>query len=169
MDANNQQQLIQHPPSEMPTLDQVNTAYDVRVGPGVTPEHLLVPGFWAHYGAKLKPLDEIRAHAEDGSWLARYLVLDCSRTWARVKQLEFHQLTTSDVALSQASESEYRAFMMSHEVRYRGVHKWCVVRLADSAVLIEGEGDKSKAVAWLEDHARKIVGVQAKAAEPAPA
>ena len=155
----NQQQLIQLQPNELANFDYVSTRHDAKVQQGVRPEHVLVPAFWAHHAVKLKPFDEIRVRAEDGTWMATYVVLDCSRTWAKVKQLSLHQLGTADVALTQASESEVKAFAAQHNIVHRGPHKWSVVRKADKAVLTEGLAQKDEATAWLDRHAREQVGV----------
>lgn len=135
-------------------LEQVSTVYDAKIPVGVAPETLLQPAFWAHHGIRLKPMDEIRARAEDGTWLARLVVLDSSRNWAKVQMLHHYKLTTADVSLSQASEEDVRAFVAKHKVVHRGPHKWSVVRTHDAAVLHEGEQERAQAVAWLDAHAR---------------
>lgn len=155
----NEQQLIQLQPNELANFDYVSTRHDAKVQQGVRPEHVLVPAFWAHHAVKLKPFDEIRVRAEDGTWMATYVVLDCSRTWAKVKQLSLHQLGTADVALTQASESEVQKFIYQHEVRWRAQHKFSVVRKSDKAVLVEGFALKDEASTWLDKHAREQVGV----------
>lgn len=159
--------LIQLSPTGLEVLEYASTRYDARISQGVTPADLLVPGFWAHHGIKLKPLDEIRAHTEDGTWIGYYLVLDCSRTWAKVHCLSSHKLTSGDVAMSQASEAEVKAFHELHTVVHRGPHKWSVVRKSDKAVLVEGIQTKDDAASWLDIHARAQVGAPA-AAKPEP-
>lgn len=154
----NDKQLVQLGPNDLAVFEYVSTRHDARIGQGVKPEDLLVPGFWAHHAVKLKPFDEIRARAEDGTWLATYVVLDCSRTWAKVMQLSLHRLTTADVALTQASESEVQAFIKAHNVVHRGPHKWSVVRASDRAVLQQGMEQKDQAIGWLDTHARSQVG-----------
>ena len=69
-------QLIQLAPNEMQQQDYVSTRFDVRIPQGVTPQDITNPAFWAHHAIKLKPMDEIRVHSEDGTWLAYYIVLD---------------------------------------------------------------------------------------------
>lgn len=159
----------QLPPGNLERFEQMSTRWDVVVQNGVAPEALLDPAFWAHRAMKMKPFDEIRARAEDGTWLGLYVVLDSSRTWARVKCLDLHKLTTADVALTQASTDEVRRLVDAHKVLHRGPHKWSVVRIVDNAVLHQGEEQKDSAIAWLEAHARAAVGghTPAKAAVPA--
>lgn len=154
----NEQQLIQLPPGHLQLFEQVSLRYDAVIPHGVKPESMLVPGFWAHSAVKLTPYNEIRARAEDGTWIADLIVLDCSRTWARVKILHMHQLSSADVAQSQGAEVEVRAFIAAHKVIFRGQHRFSVVREADRAVIKEGIEQKDQAVQWLEAHARAQVG-----------
>ncbi len=168
-DAKNEKQLIQLPPNDLAGFDYVSTRFDARIAQGVRPEQLLEPAFWAHHAVKLKPMDEIRARAEDGTWVGYYLVLDSSRTWAKVKQLSLHHLGTADVSLTQASESEMQGFIGAHEVKHRGPHKWSVVRKSDGAVIVEGIAQRDEATAWLKTHARQQVGAPASAREPVAA
>lgn len=163
---NTDSQQIQLGPNGLQGFDYVSTRHDALIPIGVPVSALLEPAFWAHHGVKLKPMDEIRARAEDGTWMANFLVLDCSRTWAKVKQLDYHSLTSGDVAVTQASEAEVKAVMDAHQVVHRGPHKWSVVRKSDKAVLEENLGEKEKATAWLEDHARAMVGAPKPAARP---
>jgi hypothetical protein len=153
----NQQQLIQLPTENLELFDQISPRWDAKIPQGVKPEALLVPSFWAHRAVKLKPCDEIRARAEDGTWVAYYIVTDSSRTWAKVHLLSFHLLTTADVSLTQASETEVKAFIDAHTITWRAQHKWSVVRKADKALVAEGLG-KDEAIAWLDKFAREQVG-----------
>jgi len=161
MEAAKEKALIQLAPNELHLFEHVSQRYDAKIAQGVTPEDMLVPAFWAHHAVKLRPMDEIRARAEDGTWVATLLVLDCSRTWAKVQLIQVHKLTTGDVALSQASETQIQEFIGTHLVTYRGPHKWSVVRRADKNVLAEGMEQKDTASVWLEAHARSTIGVPA--------
>lgn len=154
----NETQEIQLAPTGLSLKEQVSLHYDAVIPTGVTPEQLLKPAFWAHHGIRLRPWDEIRARAEDGTWMGTYLVLDCSRTWARVLQLSFHRLTSGDVAITQASMDEMKAVIAAHQVVHRGPLAWSVVRKSDRAVLLEGRTTKPEAVSWLEAYARNAVG-----------
>lgn len=159
------QQQIQLGPNALEQFDYVSTRHSAKIQHGISPDEILKPAFWAHHALKLKPLDEIRAHAEDGTWLANYVVLDCSRTWAKVQLLSMHRLTTSDVSQTQASDIEVKAFIDAHEVKHRGPHAWSIVRRSDKAVLEQGIAVKDDAIAWLEKHAREQVGAPAAKAE----
>ena len=169
MEKKNEQQQIQLSPNGLWPLEHVSTIHDALVGQGVTPQDLLVPAFWAHHSSKLRPWDEIRARAEDGTWMGRYLVLDSSRTWSKVCELSMHRLTTSDVSITQASQDEVADYIKAHKVTYRGPHKWSVVRTSDGAVLMEGKEQKDEATAWLDAHARAQVGAPKTSQSSVPA
>lgn len=154
-------QQIQLAPGSMQPLEYVSTRHDAVIAAGVTPQDLLDPAFWAHHAVKLKPMDEIRARAEDGTWVGYYIVTDCSRTWARVRELSMHRLTTADVAATQASEAEVQAFMAAHKVSHTQETKWRVVRSSDRVAVQEQLGTREAALEWLERHARSQVGAPA--------
>lgn len=155
--------LIQLAPGGMQGFEFQSTRYDALVPTGVPVEALAKPEFWAHQGAKLRPWDEIRARAEDGSWMANLVVLDCSRTWARVKLLNYHKCTTGDVALTQASEEAIKAHIEQHKLMHRGPRKWSIVRVADGTVIAEDIATKEEAAAQLDAVARRAVGAPAAA------
>lgn len=149
---------VQLPPNALFPFDHLSNRYAAVVGEGVEPEHLLNPAFWAHQAVRLRPYDEIRVHAQDGTWLGYYVVLDCSRTWAKVKELALHRLSTTDVSLS---EAEVQAFREAHKLVHRQQHKWSIVRKADNAVLAEGIEQKEDAQKELERIARQQLGIRA--------
>ena len=153
--------LPQLAPGDFALFEHVSMRYDALIAQGVTPEQLVNPAFWAHHAVKLKPMDEIRARAADGTWVASLMVLDCSRTWAKVKMLSMDRLTTGDVALTEASLAERKAFIEAHDVVLRGQHKWCVVRKQDKVVVQEDLGSKDAAKSWLEALATNIGGAPA--------
>lgn len=166
-EANEVPNLVQLPPGNLNPFEQVSTRWDVIVPMGVPPEAMKDPAFWAHRAMKMKPMDEIRARAEDGTWMANLVVLDSSRTWVRVMVVNVTKLTTGDVALTQASADDVKAIATKHKIIHRGPHKWSVVRISDSAVMHQGEAEKENAQAWLEAYARNTVGAPIVAAQQA--
>ncbi len=111
---------------------------------GTTVEDVLLPGYWAHVAPQLKPYDHIEVRVDDGAWLLQLLVVDVSRSWARVHVLAQHMLTTADVSLTEAER---------HEVRFKGAHyKYCVIRNSDGAVVKDKFSKKEEAYLWMHDH-----------------
>jgi hypothetical protein len=131
----------------MKTREFENQDHVVTVEHGNTIDDVLRPEFWSHVAPKLRPYDEIRVRADDGTFYARVLVLSCGRNWAKVHQLEHHRLTSKDVDMSQAAQFE------GYDVKWRGPHcKWSVVRKADNVVVIEKLDSQAEATTWLADH-----------------
>lgn len=161
MEQNNQQQQVQLAPGDLTLLEEVSLRYDAVIPANVKPETLLNPAFWAHHAVKLQPMNEIRARSIDGTWVGYYIVLDCSRTWAKVHPLSMHSLTSADVSRTQANEQDVRKFLDDHAVVYRNGKKWCVVRQTDKVAIAEDLGTKDAARDWLNNHCHEMVTTQA--------
>lgn len=170
MEKQNDQQQIQLAASALSLLEHVSLVHDALIPKDVHPLHLSDPAFWAHVAVKFSPWHEIRARAEDGSWMARFVILDAARTWARVKMIEFHEfapITATEpakpeqpaaVVLSPAAEQAVQDFIAQHTWSHRGPKGHSIIRKADKEVLVESLGTKADALKWLDEHARKIVG-----------
>lgn len=135
-------------------IEYVSTRHDAKIPVGVTLQDVLAPAFWAHHAMQLRPMDEIRARAEDGTWMAYLIVLDSSRTWAKVQLLSEHKLSTRDVSLSHASDKAVQDLIKAHKIIHRGPRKWSVVRESDDAVIHQDEQTRPAAEAWLDAYAR---------------
>lgn len=117
---------------------------------GRTPQDLLDPAYWSLKAAQFQPYDQIEARAEDGSWVAYYIVTDTSRTWARVILDRVVKLTTGDVSLTQAAQ-----IAAKYEVKWKGPQiKYAVIRLADSTAVQQGFKSAEDAHVWLRDYER---------------
>jgi hypothetical protein len=145
-------------------MEAASNRWDAKIPMGVSKDALLQPAFWAHHARHLKPFDEIRAHNEDGTWVAYFIVLDCSRTYARVQLLQHYSLSTGDIAQTQAATDAVKNFTNAHKVVWRGPRKWSVVRQSDDAVLAEDITLKDEAISWLDRYARQQSGAPVKLA-----
>lgn len=146
------------PPSDLQLAEQVRQVWAARTAQGVTSADLAEPSFWAHHAVKFRPLDKIEVRAADGTFYAELIVLDCSRTWARTKQLFAVQLTTGDVSLTQASEAEAQKVRAQYKVQHRGPRGWSVIRTADKTVEREELGTQDAAVEWLDAFVKYRLG-----------
>ncbi|MHB0965502.1 MAG: hypothetical protein ACYC36_03520 [Bellilinea sp.] len=123
----------------------------VTVEQGTTKKEILNPMFWSHISPQLSPYDRIELRIDDGIFFAELLVTACERTWAKVHVLHWHNMTTADVAESQADEV-IPAPGKGYEVAWKGPHKkFCVIRKADQEIVHEGDS-KEGANAWLKDY-----------------
>ena len=144
-------------------------AYVGDVERGIMPDDVLEPAFWAYHAAKLKPWDRVELRSKDGTWFGESLVLDCSRTWARLFPLRVVMLTSKEVSETQAANANKATGkakktadkpinIEDYEIKFRGgLHKWAVVRKSDGDVLSEDHPNKEMAESWLKEHAPQAV------------
>lgn len=134
------------------------TVHSAFIPSGYKPEQMLEPGFWAVHATRFKAFDEVRARAEDGTWMARLLVLEAGRTWVRMKQLEFHNLGTQDEALTRAANMETEEQKKLFTVVHRGPRGWSVVRNSDKQVMHENAQTRDSAALWLDEYMKTTAG-----------
>lgn len=128
----------------------VRNLWVVTVEQGTTREDLLDPAFWSLVSTQFRPYDRIEARCDTGTFFAEYLILSCSRTYAKVKELSWISLVTQDVEMTQENQEEF-------EYRYRGPHaKHGIIRKSDNAVMKDGFDSKEQALDWLVNH-KKVV------------
>lgn len=146
-------------PGRLSTAEHRRVTYAVDIPTGRSLEDLLRPGYWAHHAKQLRPWDKIEARCEDGTWYAEFIVLDASRTWARLALvLERRGLGTSDVSQTAASDAEVQALINAHEVKFVPVRKWHVIERASKKVLVEGLQLRDDAEIYLKQHALHLMG-----------
>jgi hypothetical protein len=129
--------------------------WDVVPDHGTTVDSMLDPAYWANVARKLTPWDEIVVRAEDGSYIARFVVLERGNLYARVALLPGYPLNL------QVSEPDVDSSVPSgYEVKWTGPHtRYAVAR--DGAKLKEGFTSKGEAAAWLREH---LKGMKARVA-----
>jgi hypothetical protein len=132
-------------PPRLRGAEYERTVHVVTIEPN-TKDHITDPGFWSLVSTKFKPMDKIEVRSDDGTFYAEGLILACDRSWAKVYILHEHNLTTPDVAQTEADQ---------YEVKFRGPHhKWSVLRGSD--VIMSEMPDKESALKWLAEH-KKVV------------
>lgn len=136
-------------PARLAQGEYVRTVHVATAEQGTAEEDLINPAYWAHVASKMRPWDRIEVRSDDGTFYAELLVLDSSRTWARVKLLKFLPLTSADVSQTQADDE--------YEIKFRGpVLRWSVVRRLDNAVIKEAMQNKDEAAAFLAQYQRTV-------------
>jgi hypothetical protein len=124
-------------------LEAVVQQFSAKVPPGITREHLLNPEYWSHVAGAMQPYAEITVRAEDGTFLAKLLVIDCGRGWAKTRVLHWFDLTAKDASAGAAS---------AYSIEWKGgTRKHVILRNSDQAVIHEGEQRKAGAEAWLQN------------------
>lgn len=117
-------------------------AWSVEVPVGVSLSRVLEPDYWTHC-KMIKAKDRIEAIAKDGVWFADLLVVNVGQHGARLKVLNFVDLTENKPETLNAE---------GFKVEFAGRHKWRVVRLQDHEVVHSGEDSRESAQAWLNTH-----------------
>lgn len=126
------------------------TVYVATPEAGVTLDEIQKPEFWSHVAAKLKPYDMIEARAEDGSYWAQLLVINCNHLSAHVALLQSCDLNVGEPDQDDAAGSDY-------EVKWGGPHaKHRVQRKSDGEVLKDGFANKQAATKYLTEHLRAL-------------
>ena len=111
-------------------------------------EDLLKPEYWAHIAQQLNPYDHIEVRSEDGTWMAELIVVQADRTWAKVVEKGFYEFITADAIPDGAS---------NYKVEWKGPqHRFCVIRVSDSAMLHKDCRTKQEAEDWLRDHEKTV-------------
>jgi len=133
--------------SRIKSGDFVRACYMATAFENTEPTDLLKPEYWAHFAQKLRLRDRIEVWANDASWIADVVVLGATKNAADVRVLRVDYLDNVPQTGDQPDG------LKSYEVRYRGIHsQWSVIRVADNAVVHEGEGSRAGADTWLINH-----------------
>lgn len=134
-------------PMEAPrfrAIEYMRSEYLCTAFEDTTPQDLLEPSYWAHMSAQFKPRDRIEAWANDGTWMAEYVVLEAGRNWAKLHLLTVYHLTTSDQAMTKADQ------MTPYSIEWKGPHgKWTVIRKSDLQTMSEGHETLQAATDWI--------------------
>lgn len=127
--------------------DFVRACYMATAFENTEPTDLLKPEYWAHFAQKLRLRDRIEVWANDASWIADVVVLGATKNSADVRILRVDYLSNANPAGTDSPG------LKSYQVRYRGIHsQWSVIRVADGAVVHEGDGSEDAAKTWLSNH-----------------
>jgi hypothetical protein len=124
----------------------VMTCYVATTSAGLSKEDLAKPAFWAHVADKLRPWDEIRCIAEDGSYKAVVTVLSATRTDAQVTVDTYRTLQTV-----QDGEAD---LLRDYSVNHTPATNWRVVRKSDKRTVAEGLKNRNEAVTWIATNQR---------------
>jgi len=123
----------------------------VTVEQGVTRKDVLEPQFWSHVSFQFRPYDRIEVRCDDGTFFSEYLILACERTYAKVKELSYTSLTSTDVAMTESEVAEYKYL-------YRGPNcKHSIIRISDKTVMVEKLESKQDALDWLHNHEKAMI------------
>lgn len=140
--------------SRFKSAELVRLVHDIVPEAGTPFEDILKPEYWAHVAQSLRPWARIEVRAEDGSYFAELLVVNCGRLWAKVAVLR--KVDLGDMASEAVPANPDPSF----SVMWRGPHaKHAVMRLGKAGgkeVLREGFETKDEAATWMADHIKAL-------------
>lgn len=118
--------------------------WTVNAEPGRTPKDLLETSYWTHVAPQMSPFDEVQARADDGKWVAYYVVQYAERNYAKLvldRVVEF-----KDNIDAPSASADYL-------VDWKGAHHgFAVIRKVDSQIVHSGCKTRGEAEAWLKNH-----------------
>lgn len=134
-------------PNNFRLAEHAYREFDVIVPVGVMPEDLENPVLYQNVANRITQYNEIRVIAEDGSYMARLLVMFVTGSDVKTKILECYEFAELDYVNDQ--ESEYF-------VQVRGSKGWCVIKRADGTRVIENISDRVTAERELQDYLKAL-------------
>ncbi len=128
--------------------EYVRRDFVVDAEEGTVPADLIVPEYWAHVAESLTPYDRIEVRLETGEWMQELLVVDSSRSWAKVQVLHHHDLRAP------VREAAANGLI----VAWKGPHLLhCVIRTSDGEILFKEIRRKEDAIAQMSRY-EQVVG-----------
>lgn len=116
----------------------------VDVAMGVLVDEIVQPSYWSHVAGQLYAGDHIEARAEDFSWIAHLIVKFAEKNYAVVHLDRVIQLEKVD--LNPVASAK-------HRVEWKGpMHRFCVIRVADSEKVQGGFKTRGEADDWMKNH-----------------
>lgn len=131
---------------------QKRNVFQVRVEEGVQVEDMVVPQFWSHVAKRFTMFDRIEAVSKSGEFWAEFVVLRRTDTAAKVKLVNFVDLTQEDYSdLNNVLASEYF-------VQFLGESEWCVVQrgLKGNTVVLKNLPTEKEAEKARVNHLRAL-------------
>lgn len=130
--------------------EAANTVWRYAASVGETIHSVTEPAFYAPAAAQMKPGDEVKVMAKDGSFYVRLLVRVVEPKTVLVHVME---AVNFEEKLGTKDELDFAPY----NIVFKGPQsKWTVTRIADKAVLHEGGRDRIEAEAWLRGHLLKL-------------
>lgn len=126
------------PEARFAPAEVMRVRYVIVPEEGTSFEELLEPIYWSHVARRLRALDILEIHPEDGSYFAELLVRGVGPKGAQVVTLRMKKL------------GEVEDLGEAFKIQWKGGHlKHAVIRSRDKEVLQGGFANKEDAAAWL--------------------
>jgi hypothetical protein len=115
-------------------------SFTILLERGTTLDDVLKPTYWVNVGMRLKPLQQIFVHPDDGTWYAELIVRSATPRSARVSVVH-HKEFTDPLAEELAD----------FEIKHRGGAGWSAIRRSDKTVVVERLPSKEAVHDWLKN------------------
>ena len=163
--SNAKPQAIENPPFEKPEAPSVEPLrrdrfmlaqhgrqeFEARIPEGTPVERCLDPAFWANTAQAydIQPYAEFRLLAEDGSWMAKALVVSVYARGIVIQILDYYPLAvTTEVPK-----------ISLFTVAYKGPHHLhAIIDKHSGTIMLDGFANKQEALKNLADYERSAVG-----------
>lgn len=141
--------LVPIGPSRCRAAGYLHNTWDITAERAITRGDLHNPDTFKHLAFQLRPFDRLIVLREDGAFYAELLVISCDRTWARVREIHFLDLTTG---ADDARVSEFEEY----KFEWRTLGKWSIIKKGNEGMpaLKDGFETRVDAVLWLDEHLR---------------
>lgn len=138
-------------PSRVQLLRSARNVWAVDAPAGIDPDALLNYSIWRNMAVHFRPGDTVEVLAEDFKFWARYLVVDASKTGAKLCKLEFVPVGESPNDRSLPIDG--------HTIKWlspaQGA-RWGVIRDRDNVKVQAGFPTREAALTWLVSHLKAI-------------
>lgn len=111
------------PSTALQLAQQLSQEYFAFIPVGHTPDDLLQPEYWMHWGRKLRANFFITVRAEDGSFDGKLLVIQASDTWAKCVWFIFNDRAEEERASVDQSPKRDRFKIESNATGWRILEK----------------------------------------------
>ena len=129
------------------------TSFDAIVAPGVRPEDVLKPGYWAHIAARLGRMSLINVWDEHYTWTGILNVWNKGHEGAFVEFISGPHFVSKVASVRQ--ELEFEVFDDG------ALKAWSVKRIKDGKIFISGQKSKAEAELALSDWLKSQSGRRA--------
>lgn len=123
--------------------------FSATVDGRLKPVDLEDPTLWVHVAPQIREGDEIRALADDQSFVAYLICTFQSGSSVRLKTMHGYELEVVDHDSLDAQTGDLF-------IKQRGMKKWCILRRSTGEVVKEGLPTQSKAMQELEEYQRAL-------------
>jgi hypothetical protein len=124
--------------------------YDCTLPAGIEKDDLTKTGLWNHVAHQLSMWDEIRAIADDGTFVAELIVVYKFGNQVKCQLMHYTELQKIELA-TQSDIGRYH-------IKQRGQDKWCIVDRKTGEVIRKGIGTETLALKELSTFLATLAG-----------